>query len=493
MQQLYGHASPDAFHCAQERSREVDNQWLVEVVRRWKPYLQDRSSFAAEDVLRDIFTWVCDPLTTRFLSMWVNGNNRGQTAPIAQAVAGVLSQRGELSAAFFFPQETGSSQRIAASVIPSIAYQLARSVVPARTYILHAMRDDPGIFDPHLGVQEQMKRLITEPLRKASESHEIPHSPLILIHALEDCEDNFQGSLLDAFSQAQELLEPKLPLKLLVLGQHTTRLNNCFETFAGRSMVLRRPIDSGHWFLVEEEINRKEIALRKWEEELEQRQKQVEKVEENRLDQRGPSPYCEIYISFRVLLLDPYTVDHPTSAHHKAGTSYLYQRNRQSIALSLTTSLSRQSDISSHAGNSNSIPPTVPVASRSATIDGSPSDTQSPITQQFGKPSNSMMGVSTKIPIPPGPLSPSSFNSSGSSNAGDGEPYYVSSRISIEHNGGIPLQTTDSRGIPMLPCSSAIQAAIENSEFTWISDDNGVAVAGTLEGLVQFLVTTIGE
>ena len=499
---LYEQTSPDAFHNAQERHREVDRPSLVEVVNRWTPHLQDRSSFAesfaVEDVLRDIFTWVCDPFIPRFPLMWVNGNNRCQSALIAQAVADILSQRGELSAAFFFPQEKGSSRKIAASVIPSIAYQLAENIPPARGYILHTIRNDPATFDLRLSLQAQMKKLITDPLWKAFESRATSHSNIILIHALEDCEDeDFQESLLDAFSQAQKVLEPKLALKLLVLGQHTAHLSDCFARLAGRSMVLRRPIDSGHWLVVEEQIYRKEIALRKRKEELAQMKKHVEKMEEElkkRRDHRehqskehddtssgcpgvhgGPSPDCESYISFQVVLLDPYPVGHPISAYKSAGTSY--RDNRPSISVS---TLSRQSNISSHSGNSDSIPPTV---SRSATIDGSSSNTQSPITQQFGKPSNSIMGYSTKIPIPPGPWSPSSFSSSRSSNT----------VLSMEHNGRIPLQTTDSHEIPTLPSSYAIQTATEDLESTWKTDDNGVVVAGTLEGLVQFLVTTIGE
>jgi len=80
-------------------------------------------------------------------------------------------------------------------------------------------------------------------------------------------------------------------------------------------------------------------------------------------------------------------------------------------------------------------------------------------------------------------LSPSESRSSGPSNTRDGESY-VSSPISVEHNGGIPLQTTN----------PAIRAAIEDPNFIWKFDDNGdVVVAGTLEGLVQFLITTIGK
>jgi len=535
MNQLLSHASLDAFHDARKRLQEVDNQSLTEVVDRWTPYLHAPSSFAessaVEDVLRDIFTWVCDPRITHFPSMWVNGNNKRQTALIAQAVAKILSQRGELSASFFFSQTTGSSKSIAASVIPSIAYQLAEKIDLARSHILHASMNDLTIFDSRLQVQAQMKKLITDPLWKAFESHAISRSIFILIHALEDCEDedDFQASLLDAFSQALEQLNPEHPLKLLVLGQHTIHLSNCFARLAGRSMVLRRPIDSVHRLVVEEEIYRKEIALRKWEEELEQKKKQVEKMEEEskrRLDQRehpsehdytssgglgvygGPSPDCEICISFRVLLLDLYTVDRLINPYTSIGkqvpagtsspTSYKGNRNSRPSTALPPIFIPPQSDVSPYASNSMPNSNSTPSTSRSGIFDRPPSNAQSPTTQQCGQPqldavpyrryTGDSMDLSTKFS--PDPMS---LSSSDSSNTGDGEWYYVSSPNSIARNGRTPVQTTDPRGIRTLPFSSAIQEAIEDPESTWKINDDGVAVAGTLEGLVEFLVITIGE
>jgi len=160
--------------------------------------------------------------------------------------------------------------------------------------------------------------------------------------------------------------------------------------------------------------------------------------------------------------------------------------------------------------SSSSIPS--PVATRSATIDRLPSDQPTP--QQGGQPQldptphrrytsdsklidrNLMTGLSTKFsPAPSWPMS-SALSMSGSSvnfSTGDGESYYSSSPI-VEHNPRIiPLQRTDSHGIPSPPPSPELQAAIENPEFTWKTDDDGVVVAGTLEGLVQFLVITIGK
>ena len=71
---------------------------------------------------------------------------------------------------------------------------------------------------------------------------------------------------------------------------------------------------------------------------------------------------------------------------------------------------------------------------------------------------------------------------------------FASSSLIVEHDHRVILpQGTDSYGILLQPPSPAIQAAISNSEFTWKFDEDAVVVAGTLEGLVQFLVITIGE
>ena len=293
MEQLCNHISVDASHHSQERAREVDSQLVGDVVRRWTPRLQQdpshfADSFAVEDVLRDIFAWQRDPPITRFPSMWVNGTKRHQTALIAQVVADILYQRRELSASFFFSQATETLQEVASSVIPSIAFQLAENIAPARSAILQAIINDPTIFNSALRVKAQMRKLIIDPLLKASESRPISHSNLILIHALEDCDDqyNFQESFLDAFSQGLEMLKPKLPLKLLVLGRHTTHLSDCFAKLAGRSMVLRRPIESGHWLRVEEENYRKELKLRKWQERLENEEGNSGRVREHPMAHR---------------------------------------------------------------------------------------------------------------------------------------------------------------------------------------------------------------
>jgi len=144
---------------------------------------------------------------------------------------------------------------------------------------------------------------------------------------------------------------------------------------------------------------------------------------------------------------------------------------------------------------------TAPVATGSATIDRFPSDTHSSTLQQCAQPQldptphkrytrdsklidgNLMTGLSTKFSSAPSPVS--ALSTSGSSQ---------SSSPIVEHDHRmIPPQGTDSHGIPLPPPSPEIQAAISNSEFTWKADEDGVVVAGTLEGLVQFLVITIGE
>ena len=194
------------------------------------------------------------------------------------------------------------------------------------------------------------------------------------------------------------------------------------------------------------------------------------------------------------------------SARTSSHTSYQGSHSRPLTASSLASIPSIDSDKSPYVGNrmpsSSWIPSPPPVATRSATIDGLPSDTHSPTLQQCGQPPldptppsdsklmdrNLMIGFSTKFSSGLWPTS-SVLSASGSSvnfSTGDG----ASSPI-LGHDPS--LQRTDSYGIPSPPPSPELQAAIENPEFTWKTDDDGVVVAGTLEGLVQFLVITIGE
>ena len=122
-----------------------------------------------------------------------------------------------------------------ASILPTIVYQLSQNIPLAKDHIAHAVATDPNIFT--LTITQQVKKLVTEPLTKASETCTEPTiaSRLILIHGLEDCncDVDFQESFLESFSHALVSIQDlAFSHKLLILGLYTDQLDECFSNVA---------------------------------------------------------------------------------------------------------------------------------------------------------------------------------------------------------------------------------------------------------------------
>ncbi|SRR6266545_4710675 len=129
--------------------------------------------------------------------MWVHDERRDETSLIAQVVAKILHERHELSSSFF-SSNTSNQNLDGSRVIPTLAYQLTQTIPQARRSIIHNVSSDLSIFK--LDTETQLEKLVVEPLTKASPlsmSHRF-----IIIHGLEDFEEDFQRSFLHAVSQA---------------------------------------------------------------------------------------------------------------------------------------------------------------------------------------------------------------------------------------------------------------------------------------------------
>ena len=127
------------------------------------------------------------------------------------------------------------------SIIPTIAYEITRRIPEIERLIALTATNDLWIFD--LSLDEQMKKLIVEPLQAASNmkgnSYQFPQ--LFLIHGLEDCNDeDFQELFLRAFGKSLTRLQQCTPQKLLLLGRHTAHLWECFSKPEMREIVRHR-------------------------------------------------------------------------------------------------------------------------------------------------------------------------------------------------------------------------------------------------------------
>jgi hypothetical protein len=251
---LHTNSDLNAFHNSYERQRRVHRE--MKAIRQWGSQLLVTSSTTPrefplsvpriktrdlEEVVKDVVTWLyagSSPLSI----MWLydegdDGNSR--TSLIADFLAKFLDERRDLTASYFYmkpdsPQAVGSGPR---SIIPTLASGLMRFIPELKVPIALTAVKDPWIFT--LSLDEQIKKLLVDPLRAASgDSNKLPR--LFLIHALEDCEDAvFQELFLQAFGRALTLLRRSgIPQKLIVLGRHTTHLRKCFST-AGLQDIVR--------------------------------------------------------------------------------------------------------------------------------------------------------------------------------------------------------------------------------------------------------------
>jgi hypothetical protein len=249
---LYLRSDPTALHNSYERQKGMNQQ--MKAMRTWGSQLLISSSSTLgeyplsvpciktcdlEEVVNDVFTWLystSSPYSIMWLSDEYEGNSR--TSLIGHCLANFLGDRHELTASYFYTQrsfsQAGTSHSGTADqkdggssgIIPTLAYQLTRHIPEIEMPIALTAANDHYIFD--LSLDEQMKKLIVDPLLALSKTCQIPQ--LFLIHALEDCDDDdFQELFLRAFGKSLTLLQQQsIPQKLMLLGRHTAQLGKFF-------------------------------------------------------------------------------------------------------------------------------------------------------------------------------------------------------------------------------------------------------------------------
>ena len=239
IKKLFEHVSTAALHTSHDRAEEVPETELKNIVNEWSSRLRTLSTtistppeaspsfsspfdrLSTDAALYDIFNWLYDPFTP-YSVVWMHGNTSTQPLLLANALTHILQEHRLLSASYFFSASTDN-----ASVVPTIAYQLAQNITQAAVPIARAVGQNLAVFTSRC--YDQVEQLIVKPLRNASDlCNEFFESPkVIIIHGLEDYNDrhNFQTSFLDSLTRAVVSLEiTHFPQKLLVLGQHTDQL-----------------------------------------------------------------------------------------------------------------------------------------------------------------------------------------------------------------------------------------------------------------------------
>lgn len=159
-----------------------------------------------ENVLMDLSHWRHDQQQGNIF--WLNGMAGTGKTTIANTLCVMLDRSHELGASFFCTRLLPEC-RDAKRILPSIAYQLARFSRPFRFALSRTLEADPDLHT--LALPTQLQGLIIGPLRDVS--HTLPNDVVIVIDALDECEDS------TSVAQILELLAnhaSDLPLKIFV-------------------------------------------------------------------------------------------------------------------------------------------------------------------------------------------------------------------------------------------------------------------------------------
>ncbi|CAG1997953.1 unnamed protein product [Fusarium graminearum] len=172
-----------------------------------------------EELLKEIDRWIDDPTSKTIF--WLNGMAGTGKSTISRTVAHSRSKRGDLGANFFFKRgemDRGNLNKL----MSTLAYQLAFSIQGAAFFIKKTLDDNPAIIGK--STREQFQKLIQEPLSDAAAVAKAMSSVVIVIDALDECDQEADIRLLiHIFSQAKTLRphlrvfltsRPELPIRL---------------------------------------------------------------------------------------------------------------------------------------------------------------------------------------------------------------------------------------------------------------------------------------
>ncbi|KAL5596374.1 hypothetical protein FOVSG1_010063 [Fusarium oxysporum f. sp. vasinfectum] len=172
-----------------------------------------------EELLKEIERWIDERKSKTVY--WLNGMAGTGKSTIARTIAHARSKRGDLGASFFLKRgeiDRGNLNKL----MSTLAYQLALSIPGATPFIKKALDANPAIVGK--SVKEQFEKLIQEPLSEAAVMTTVPSSVVMVIDALDECDQEADiRSLINILSQAKTVRpplqvfltsRPELPIRL---------------------------------------------------------------------------------------------------------------------------------------------------------------------------------------------------------------------------------------------------------------------------------------
>ncbi|CAE6526706.1 unnamed protein product [Rhizoctonia solani] len=136
------------------------------------------------EVLSNLDKWLHKPNAPAVY--WMNGMAGTGKTTIAVTFSEALEQGKQLAASFFCTRTTPDCRQ-ATKIIPTIAYQLARYSAPFQSSLCGILGDEPDLGSKN--IEKQFERLLRDPLVAEGVKDTIPGKLVVVIDALDECED----------------------------------------------------------------------------------------------------------------------------------------------------------------------------------------------------------------------------------------------------------------------------------------------------------------
>jgi len=212
MELLHEHIAPGAFHNSDER---YDPPKCHPHTRR--------------AVLKKIMDWVKDPNKVA-LFLWLYGPAGSGKSAIAQTIADLLEELGLLAAAFFFSRNA-ARRNDKTRLVPTLVYQLIKSIPEIRADVLDAVEQDPALFS--YSIDAQIQALVVKPLNAAANKETLApillsRPRLIILDGVDECSTtSAQTQILNALSTATKHLQ--IPLFFLIASRPELDIRQLFN------------------------------------------------------------------------------------------------------------------------------------------------------------------------------------------------------------------------------------------------------------------------
>ncbi|CAE6440870.1 unnamed protein product, partial [Rhizoctonia solani] len=202
------------------------------------------------DILAKVHGWVCN--RGEGAVYWLNGMAGTGKTTIAYSTCAALDDAHKLAASFFCSRLREECRNVN-TIIPSIAYQLARFSRPFHSALSAVIEKDPDIHGRLLRLQ--FDSLIIQPMLQVQ--HTLPEVLVVVIDALDECENKESTRLmLDLLLKNVE----NLPIRFIVSSRPEPEIRDQMTDEIVKSRLVLHELDKGEVQLDIEKYLRESLA-----------------------------------------------------------------------------------------------------------------------------------------------------------------------------------------------------------------------------------------